>query len=106
MQITDLKTSNFLKKPTTIPRSPALNPVSFHGVIYLEELTITAQNYSGSIEVAITGTSTLTQTLQIDSSAGYAILDISSLPVGDYTITVGTESSGTFEGGFTLSVSE
>lgn len=41
------------------------------------------------------------ETVQIDSS-GSITLDISSLPAGDYTITVITVGKGTFEGEFTL----
>lgn len=86
---------------TGTPRAPALNPVSFHGVIYMGELTITAENYEGDIEVIITGASTMDETVQIDSS-GSVTLDISSLTAGDYTITVITVDKGTFEGNFTI----
>lgn len=82
-------------------RAPVLNPVSFHGVIYMNELTITAQNYTDNIEVIITGPATIDETVLIDNS-GSATLDISSLPDGYYTITVITVGKGTFTGEFTL----
>lgn len=87
--------------PSGPPRAPALNPVSFQGEIYMGELTITAQNYEGDIEVIITGSSTIDETVQIDSS-GSVTLDISALPPGDYTISVITVGKGTFVGDFTI----
>lgn len=85
----------------TAPRSVILYPVSFDGILYMDEITLTAENYQGSVEVIITGPSTMDETITIDNT-GIVTLDAASLASGTYTITVITAEEETFQGSFTI----
>ena len=93
---------DFNKKTTPgLSRAPALNPVSFSGTVYMDMLILTAQNYTGTVQVQITGAGGLTYSFY---AAGAAVenIPLNTLPAGNYTVSVITESSGTFTGTFVL----
>lgn len=84
--------------PTGPPRALALYPVSFTGTVFMDELIVGSQNYTGDITVQITGISgSLVQTIQISASE-IAVIDLSSLPEGVYNISIFTVGKGTFKG--------
>ena len=83
-------------------RTPSLYPVSFNGILFMDEITISAQYYTGEITVQITGTNgSITQTLQISETEN-ATINVSSLPEGAYSIQLVTVDKGTFIGEFEL----
>lgn len=87
--------------PKGLSRAPALNPVSFSGTVYMDMLILTAQNYTGTVQVQITGAGGLTYSFY---AAGAAVenIPLNTLPAGNYTVSVITEGSGTFTGSFVL----
>ncbi len=101
---TDNNHSIMLNKdfPTGPARAPSLYPVSFAGSIFIDELTISAQNYNDEITVQISGTNgSIVQIVQISDSQN-AVIDISSLSEGEYTINIITNGKGTFKGDFEI----
>ena len=92
----DLRKQN----PSGPPRAPSIYPVSFSASLFMDEITIGSQNYTGDITVQITGISgSIIQTLQISASTT-VVVDVSALPEGVYNIAIVTVGKGTFKGEF------
>ena len=82
-------------------RAPALNPPSFNGMLTMNMLTITAQNYTGNVQVQITGAGgNVFHSFYMDGAAAETVY-LTTLPAGNYTISLITES-GTYTGSFVL----
>ena len=82
-------------------RAPEQNPAQFNAILLLNKLIIYSENYYGNINVEIIGCGiTLTQNCPIDEDEP-AIIDISTLPDGIYSLTLYT-SRGVFIGEFEL----
>jgi len=89
------------EKPSDYPRAPELNPAQFNAILFMGELTVTAENYTGSVTLQVTGsTGAFTETAYF-TEAGNAVFDISSLPEGVYLLTLYT-SRGIYTGEFSL----
>ena len=94
----DLRKQN----PSGPPRAPSIYPVSFSASLFMDEITIGSQNYTGDITVQITGISgSIIQTLHISASTT-VVVDVSALPEGVYNIAIITVGKGTFKGGFEI----
>lgn len=92
----DLRKQN----PSGPPRAPSIYPVSFSASLFMDEITIGSQNYTGDITVQITGISgSIIQTLHISASTT-VVVDVSALPEGVYNIAIVTVGKGTFKGEF------
>ena len=90
------------KTPGGPRRAPSLYPVSFSGSFFMDELIINAVNYTGNITVQITGINgNITQTVPISESEN-AVIDINSLPEGEYDINIITDGKGIFTGSFEM----
>ena len=64
-------------------------------------LTITAQNYTGNVQVQITGAGgSVFHSFYMDGAAAETVY-LTTLPAGNYTISLITES-GTYTGSFVL----
>lgn len=88
--------------PTGPSRAPSIYPVSFAGSIFIDEITISTQNYNDEITVQISGTNgSIVQVVEISDSQN-AVIDISSLTEGEYTIDIITNGKGTFKGDFEI----
>ena len=86
--------------PTGPPRAPSIYPASFSASLFMDEITIGSQNYTGDITVQITGISgSIIQTLHISASTT-VVVDVSALPEGVYNIAIVTVGKGTFKGEF------
>ena len=83
------------------PRAPELNPANFSAFLVEGEIEITAENYAGTAIVEITGTGgSMAETVSF-LETGSAVIDLSTLAEGWYSITLRT-SRGTYSGEFEL----
>ena len=82
-------------------RVPGSNPTSFSVQITGDILYLRINNYTGILQVEITGVDGLVDTFYCDSSA-VEVIDISMLIGGNYTIQLITDGRGTYTGQFEL----
>ncbi|MGC3979170.1 MAG: DUF3244 domain-containing protein [Paludibacteraceae bacterium] len=103
LKATDNKEIQFNKRSASGPsRAPELYPVSFSGVLFVDEIALSAQNYQGAVTVHISGVGgAITQTCQVSDTQN-AYINISALPAGEYTIDIITENNETFTGDFEI----
>ncbi len=82
-------------------RAPALNPARFNATLSSDMLTITAQNYTGAVQVQITGAGGSVFNSFYTYGAAVETVPLTTLSAGNYTISLITES-GTYTGNFVL----
>ena len=95
--------SIILKKhqSTSVHRSPEYNPPRFTAQITDDEIIITAQNHTGTVQVQITGAGgSVFHSFYMDGAAAETV-SLTALTAGNYTISLITES-GTYTGSFVL----
>ena len=83
------------------PRAPELNPAYFSAFLTGGEIEITTVNYSGTAVVEVTGTGGSTTATVSFSETGQAVIGLSALAEGWYSIILLT-GRGTYSGEFEL----